>query len=154
MRRVISAALGGGGPVEAEAPICGVSPPLLLVVPVMGNMKPPLLAVGPELVDGESMLMSSRLMDEPRGRNPGGGGVVLLASEKVSQKRLPFAFFIACCLKLAERPRPVGSIIIASSGISSIGSWGPIWGLEWVVVGAERAGGGIRGSSSTSLSRT
>jgi len=54
--------------------------------------------------EGESSEMSLMPEEEPRGRNCGGGGVRLLSSLKVSQKSLPFEFFMACCLKLLDSP--------------------------------------------------
>jgi hypothetical protein len=101
-----------------------------------------------ELVEGESMLMSSRLRpeDDARARpNEGGGGETrvaapeLLLSEKVSQKPLPLEFLSACCLKVPVRPRalPLGSIIIMSSDISSRLSCVARLGLDSAVVGAE-----------------
>lgn len=112
--------------------------------------------------DGESMPASSLTPDEePRGKNTEGGGVVLappmlLDSEKVSQKVLPFEFFIACCLKLLDRPE-ARSPIMSSSGISSAAESRFLrLGEDGVLAAAGGSGpdGGQRGSRSMSLSRT
>lgn len=122
--------------------------------------------------EGESILTSSLMPDEePLGKNAGGGGVTLvpltlLVSENVSQKFLPLEFINACFLKLLDNPE---SVIISSSVISSSPSrvvlrLGDIEAVD--VFGMSRgggavpgvaagvAGGGTRGSSTMSLSRT
>ena len=175
MRRVISAAVGGVPllllpPAALLAMLllllllpwfgrggcgCGVPrPEELLVAPgrtkglllllLLVWLAPPL-----ELVEGESMLMSSRLRTEegPRTRlKAGGGGVTrgaapgLLVSEKVSQKTLPLEFLRACCLKLppvSPNALEPGSIIIMSSDISSRLSCVASVGLDRAVVAAE-----------------
>lgn len=89
-------------------------------------------------VDGEPMLTSSLMPeDESRGHPTAGGGVTLVplilpVSEKLSQKCLPFEFFMACCLKLLDN---VESAIISSSVIiSSIDSCiVPSLGDDWAV---------------------
>lgn len=98
--------------------------------------------------------------EEPRGSIDAGGGVVLappilLDSENVSQKFLPFEFFIACCLKLLERPA-AKSPIMSSSGIwSSDSCWFRLGDEAAVLVaGGSALTAGTRGSGATSLSRT
>lgn len=62
-----------------------------------------------QFIFGESSMsdMSSLIPElEPRGRNDGGGGVVVrdFSSLKDSQNSLPLEFRMACCLKLFDRP--------------------------------------------------
>lgn len=76
--------------------------------------------------------------EEPRGRKAAGGGVVLappmlLDSENVSQNVLPLEFFIACCLKLLERPVDK-STIMSSSATSSMEYCCDMLGDEGAVV--------------------
>ena len=100
-------------------------------------------------IAGESKTSSSLMPeDEPRGRvGAGGGGVRPLSSVNVSQKSLPLEFFIACCLKLLERPWEIS--IMSSSGMPSNDSCvGPKLGEEWEVEMEW-----CRGSRSMSLSR-
>lgn len=89
--------------------------------------------------DGESIATSSLTPEEePRARKAAGGGVVLappilLDSEKLSQKVLPFEFLMTCCLKLLDSPVD-RSPIMSSSAVSSKGSCWVMFGEEGAVV--------------------
>ena len=182
IRRVISAAVGGMPPCgpKPKAVCCDVSDLWLWLslFVLNGNPapepKPPAL---PEPADGESMLISSLIPDEePLGRKAGGGGVtlvplMLLVSEKVSQKFFPLEFMKACFLKLLDKPV---SIIISSSAMSSspsravfkVGEVGVAVGAPGISRGgadptvapapavAVALAGVMRGDRSMSLSRT